>query len=324
MPPARLPAANERRQTGEILSYMKSGFVSIIGKPNAGKSSLVNALVGEKVSIVSPKAQTTRDRINGILTRDDCQIVFSDTPGVHRPTSGLGRYMDKCVRSSAADADAIVVVIDVSRRVSDGDIALVEKYLRGDAPVFVALNKVDLCSYEKVYPVLERIKPLTVETEGRKAIRDVIPLSARKKKNVDVLLADIIAVLPEGPMYYPADEPTDRSERYMIAEIVREKALLLLGDELPHGIGVEVTDMFTQDNGVVRMSIDVIAEKESHKPMIIGSGGEKLKAIAERARKDVERLVGGKVYMELYVKVRENWRNSAAVMRDMGYDPKKV
>ena len=302
---------------------MKSGFISILGKPNVGKSSLMNALIGEKVSIVSPKAQTTRDRVNGILTTDDYQMIFVDTPGVHKPKNRLGEYMEKCVKSSTDGVDAIVIVLDVLKRVTEADEAFIEKYLTGSAPVFIVLNKVDESSYDRVYPILNKLAYLLQPAEGRNAAEDIIPTSAKKNKNINVLKKGLESVLPEGPMYYPADEITDKSERYMIAEIIREKALLLLNDEIPHGIGVEVRTMFYDEHGTAHMSVDIVAEKESHKSIIIGSGGEKLKMIAERARKDVENLIGHKVYMELFVKVRENWRNDALVMSDVGYDTKK-
>lgn len=302
---------------------MKSGFISILGKPNVGKSSLMNALIGEKVSIVSPKAQTTRDRVNGILTTDDYQMIFVDTPGVHKPKNRLGEYMEKCVKASTDGVDAIVIVLDVLKRVTEADEAFIEKYLTGSAPVFIVLNKVDESSYDRVYPILNKLAYLLQPADGRNAAKDIIPTSAKKNKNIDVLKKDLESVLPEGPMYYPADEITDKSERYMIAEIIREKALLLLNDEIPHGIGVEVRTMFYDEHGTAHMSVDIVAEKESHKSIIIGSGGEKLKMIAERARKDVENLIGHKVYMELFVKVRENWRNDALVMSDVGYDTKK-
>lgn len=302
---------------------MKSGFISILGKPNVGKSSLMNALIGEKVSIVSPKAQTTRDRVNGILTTDDYQMIFVDTPGVHKPKNRLGEYMEKCVKSSTDGVDAIVIVLDVLKRVTEADEAFIEKYLTGSAPVFIVLNKVDESSYDRVYPILNKLAYLLQPADGRNAAKDIIPTSAKKNKNIDVLKKNLESVLPEGPMYYPADEITDKSERYMIAEIIREKALLLLNDEIPHGIGVEVRTMFYDEHGTAHMSVDIVAEKESHKSIIIGSGGEKLKMIAERARKDVENLIGHKVYMELFVKVRENWRNDALVMSDVGYDTKK-
>lgn len=303
---------------------MKSGFISILGRPNVGKSSLMNALIGEKVSIVSPKAQTTRDKINGILTTDEYQMIFIDTPGVHKPKNKLGRYMENCVRTSSDGVDAIVVVFDVTRRILPSDIEFVEKYLTGKTPVYLALNKVDAAGYEKVYPVLEKLSFLLKAEGNRAAVKEIIPVSAKKRRNVDVLKNFLVSELKEGPCYYPADEITDKSERYMISEIIREKALMLLNDEIPHGIGVEISNMYYDENGTAHIFVDIIAEKESHKAIIIGAGGEKLKMIAERARKDVEKLLSAKVYMELFVKVRENWRNNSLVMSDIGYDGKKL
>lgn len=304
---------------------MKSGFIAILGRPNVGKSSLMNALIGEKVSIVSPKAQTTRDRAHGILTTPDYQMVFVDTPGVHKPKTKLGAYMDKCVRSASEGVDGIVIVWDLSRKITDGDFEFVEKHLTSaDCPVFLVLNKVDTVSYAKVYPLLEKLNYLTAENGSRAAIKDIIPVSARKNKNIEVLKGALVSVLPEGPMYYPGDEITDKSERYMIAEIIREKALLLLDDEIPHGIGVTVQSMFYDEHGTAHIALDIVAEKESHKSIIIGRGGEMLKAIAERSRREVEKLLNAKVYMELFVKIREDWRNDALIMSDIGYNPKKI
>ncbi|MFR5062673.1 MAG: GTPase Era [Christensenellales bacterium] len=303
---------------------MKSGFISILGRPNVGKSSLMNALIGEKVSIVSPKAQTTRDRVNGILTTKDCQMIFIDTPGVHKPKNQLGKYMDKCVRGASSGADAVVIVLDVTRRVADSDIEFIEKHLKGETPVFLALNKVDAAGYDKVYPTLEKLSFLLQSAEGRSAVREIVPVSAKSGRNVGLLKDFLVGVLPEGPFYYPEDEITDKSERYMIAEIIREKSLILLNDEIPHGIGVDIRSMFYDEYGTAHIAIDIIAEKDSHKPIIIGSGGEKLKMIAEHARRDVEKLLDCKVYMELFVKVRSDWRNNSGVMSDIGYDPKKL
>lgn len=303
---------------------MKSGFISILGRPNVGKSSLMNALIGEKVSIVSPKAQTTRDRVNGILTTNDCQMIFIDTPGVHKPKNQLGKYMDKCVRGASSGADAVVIVLDVTRRVADSDIEFIEKHLKGETPVFLALNKVDAAGYDKVYPTLEKLSFLLQSAEGRSAVREIVPVSAKSGRNVGLLKDFLVGVLPEGPFYYPEDEITDKSERYMIAEIIREKSLILLNDEIPHGIGVDIRSMFYDEYGTAHIAIDIIAEKDSHKPIIIGSGGEKLKMIAEHARRDVEKLLDCKVYMELFVKVRSDWRNNSGVMSDIGYDPKKL
>lgn len=304
---------------------MKTGFITILGRPNVGKSSLINALVGEKVSIVSPKAQTTRDRIMGILTDEDCQMVFVDTPGVHKPTNKLGEYMEKCVKNATVDTDVIVIVLDGTRRVGDSDMDFIDKYLKmSKAPVYVVVNKTDEASYEKVYPILDKLSFMLQEHDGIRPVKDIIPTSAKKGKNVDVLKKALKSELSEGDMFFPADEYTDKSERYMICETVREKALMLLNDEIPHGIAVYIQRMFYEDNGVAHIICDIVVERDSHKAIVIGKGGEKLKAIGERARRDIEKLLDTKVFMEMFVKVRENWRNDHVVMNDVGYDPKNL
>ena len=302
---------------------MKSGFVTVLGRPNVGKSSLINAMVGQKVSIVSPKAQTTRDRILGILTTDQYQMVFVDTPGVHEAKNKLGEYMEKCVKTSASGVDAIVIVLDLGKRITDKDKQFVEKYLKGKTPVYLVLNKTDLCSYDKIYPVLQSLAYLTSPAEGRRAVKEIIPVSAKRGKNVDVIVKCLEKELPEGEILYPEDEVSDKSERYMICEIVREKALTLLNDEIPHGIGVYIQDMKYDERGTARIMIDVIVEKSTHKPIVIGEGGEKLKAIAERSRHDIEKMLNSPVFMEIFVKVRKDWRNDSVAMNDIGYNAKE-
>ena len=303
---------------------MKSGFVTILGRPNVGKSSLMNALIGEKVSIVSPKAQTTRDRVNGILTTSEYQMVFVDTPGVHKPRTKLGEYMDKCVKGATDGVDAVVIVLDATKKIVDGDFAFIEKYLKGSAPVYVAVNKVDAVGYDKVYPLLEKLSPLMTKNEDRNGIVEIVPISAKKGKNIEVLKNYLVAELKDGPCYYPEDEITDKSERYMICEIVREKALLFLNDEIPHGIGVSISNMCYDEYGTAKIFVDITCERDSHKSIIIGAGGEKLKMIAERSRKEIERMLDCKVYMELFVKVRTDWRNDGLVLSDIGYDARKL
>ncbi len=298
---------------------MKSGFIAILGKPNVGKSSLMNALVGEKVSIVTPKAQTTRDKILGIYTDDDCQMIFVDTPGVHKPMTKLGEYMNKCVTSASNDVDAVVTVFSAEKGITDNDLQFIERYLTKGHNVFVVINKTDLSSYEKIYPLLDKLKPLTVETETRVAIKDVIPTSCKTKKNIDVLKKSLYDVLPDGVHYYSPDDFTDKSERYMICEIIREKALLYLQDEIPHGIGVVIQSMNTSSS-VAEIEVDIVCEKETHKAIVIGKNGEMLKKIGERARVDVQKLLDKKVYLRLYVKVRDDWRNKKSYMSDIGYN----
>ena len=302
---------------------MLSGFIAILGKPNVGKSSLMNALVGEKVSIVTPKAQTTRDKILGIVTDENSQMVFVDTPGVHKSESQLGDYMNKCVASALDGVDAVVIVLDATKKLTDAEISFVEKRLvKGGSPVYVVINKTDLVSYEKIYPMLSRLAHLTREDGGRAAIREIIPTSCRTGYNIEVLRGYLKGELVEGDCYFDPDDITDKSERYMICEIIREKALLFLQDEIPHGIGVYI-QTFEYKDGLANIDVDIICEKDSHKAIIIGEGGSKLKQIGEKARADIEKLLGCKAYIKLFVKVRPDWRNKRSVMRDIGYDAKK-
>lgn len=301
---------------------MKSGFIAILGRPNVGKSSLMNRLIGEKISIVSPKAQTTRDKILGIITTADYQMIFVDTPGVHTPKTQLGEYMNGAVRSAASDVDAIVIVLDATKRISDSEIEFAEKYLRRKIPVYVVINKTDLVGYEKVYPMLAKLAHLTRAEDGRAAVKEIIPCSCKTGDNVELLKNYLQGELVEGDCYFSPDEITDKSERYLICEIVREKALLYLQDEIPHGIGVYIQSMVCEDR-IINIEVDIICERDSHKQIIIGKGGEKLKIIGEKARRDIENMLGAKVYLKLFVKVRENWRNKKSVLNDIGYDGKK-
>lgn len=302
---------------------MKSGFIAILGRPNVGKSSLVNALVGEKVSIVSPKAQTTRDSVLGIVTDDDCQMIFVDTPGIHRPRNKLGEYMDGEIKRSQDGIDAAVIVLDGTRALSESEREFIESRLREkNVPLFVVVNKIDLIGYEEVYPILKILGEYGEEREDAGRIASIIPLSARSGENVEKLRDALKEVLPQGEKYFPDDEYTDKSERYMICEIIREKALLFLRDEIPHGIGVAIQTM-TDKGKVVEIEADVICEKKSHKSIIIGKGGETLKTLGTSARMDMEKLLEKKVYLKLFVKVRDGWRNNIGVIRDVGYIKKK-
>ena len=293
----------------------RSGFVSIIGKPNVGKSSLLNALVGEKVSIVSPKSQTTRDKILGLRTTDDYQLVFIDTPGIHNYKQKLGQYMKKEVSAATVDVDAIVVVIDGSKKIDSQDIDLIERYLKTTAEVFVVINKTDLGKFEKVYPLIEKLSHFT---KGERQVNQIIPISCKTGLNVDVLLQHLIKILPTGAMYYPKDDITDKPIKYLVGEIIREKALLFLQDEIPHGIGVYI-GKFEEQKTIVNIEADIICEKDGHKQIIIGRDGDKLKQIGTSARQEIEKLVDSKVFLQLYVKVKENWRNKQNVMNDIGY-----
>jgi len=296
---------------------MKSGFISILGKPNVGKSSLINKLVGEKVSIVTPKPQTTRDRILGILSGEGYQMIFIDTPGVHTPKSLLGRHMGQAIKSAASDADAVVIVLDATKRLRDDDLEFIEKTLSRPFPVYIAVNKIDLAGYQQTYPILSALSVFMNADEKRAAVKEVIPVSAKTGENLEKLKQYLLQDLPEGEAFFPADDFTDKTERFQICEIIREKALLYLRDEIPHGVGVAIQAM---KDAVIEA--DIYVEKDSHKQIVIGEGGGQLKTIGEKARFDIEKMLGRKVFLKLFVKVRKDWRNKQSYMDDIGYSKK--
>ena len=291
----------------------RSGFVAVIGKPNVGKSSLVNKLVGEKVSITSPKAQTTRNRIFGIKNGKDYQIVFVDTPGVQHTKTKLGEYMSDVTNKASTDVDAIVVVLD-ALRVGHEDYKIIEKFANVKCPVFLVLNKIELTNYEKMYPILAKLNEY-------KFVSKFITTSAHRNLNIDELEQEIIKILPEGEPYYPTDEYTDKSVRFMSGEIIREKALLYLQEEIPHGLAIDITS-FEESSKTIKIAANIITENERHKQIIIGKNGEMLKQIGIAARHDIEELVGGKVNLELFVKVRKDWKNDAMMLSDLGFNKK--
>ena len=284
-------------------------MAAVIGRPNAGKSSLVNALVGEKVSIVSPKPQTTRNGISGILNTESggekAQIIFADTPGIFNPRSLLDAGMAGHIRNAAAGADVIVYVIDGSKPYGDGEAADIRRYMKYGVPVIAAVNKSDITGYGVMYPrlaALSQIKDL-----------EIMPVSALKKANLDKLSDMIISKLPEGEPVFDEDDYTDKSMKFMAAEAVREKALLYLNEEIPHGIGVEIREYADREKSdLTDIVADIVCEKDSHKQIIIGKGGNMLKKIGAAARADIERFSGRRVNLQLFVKVRENWRDDAA------------
>lgn len=296
---------------------MKSGFISIAGLANAGKSTLINAMVGEKVAIVSWRPQTTRNKILGILNEDDCQIVFVDTPGMHKARNELGKFMMKSVETSLKDSDGVVYVIDASKGVLPEDDKFLEEYST-KMNVIVALNKEDKVTRETLFGCLEKLSKYPT-------LRAVIPISAKRKDNLDVVVGEVKKIVPDGTELFPEDMYTDKSVRFMVQEIVREKALYLLDKEIPYGIGVEVMNFEKRENQpIFDISADIICEKSSHKAIIIGKGGKMLKEIASKARIDIEELVDSKVFLTLYVKVKPDWRESNFVMRELGYDIKDL
>lgn len=296
----------------------KSVVVAVVGRPNAGKSSIVNTIVGEKVSIVSPKPQTTRDRITGICTEGARQIVFLDTPGMFKPRTKLDEHMDKSIKSSlCGDADVVLIVLDCTKGITEADEKLIVERLKSRAPLYIAVNKTDLKGYDAIYPILNKLNPYMSRKDGR-SIKDVIPTSCKNGRNIDVLKAALFSECKEGGFLFPEDEYTDRPIKFLIAEAVREKALLFLQDEIPHGVGVSVRQV-DENAEPVHIACDVIVDKQSHKQIVIGEGGEMIKRIGLSARRDIEKMLDCKVYLELFVKVRPGWRDRSDILKDIGY-----
>ncbi len=279
---------------------MKTGFVTIIGKANAGKSTLINALVGEKVAIVSPKPQTTRNKILGILNIPDYQIVFVDTPGIHKSKNKLDDYMAKNISDAKKSVDLIIIVIDGSKRIRQDDVDFVKKYDNMNTNAILVISKIDDSSFDKLYPQLLPFNEL-------KFIKEIIPLSVFKNKNLDVLLDKIKSYIPEGERMFDEDLYTDKSVKFLISELIREKILWLLHDEIPHGTAIDIIS-YKEKSRLVNISADIICEKQSHKQIIIGKNGSMIKNIGTKAREEIENLLGKKVMLELFVKVREDWR----------------
>ena len=291
---------------------MKSGTVAVIGKANAGKSTLVNVLVGEKVAIVSPKPQTTRDRIMGVLTREAYQIAFVDTPGMYRHRNALSDVMMKTTKDTARDVDAILFVHDGHAGLREDDIALMKSYASLGVPMIVAYTKIDIMPKENIPADVKALYEAGVTA-------DVYPVSARKGQNLKKLEEGIAAMLPEGDRLFGDEVVSDRSEKFMVAELLREKILLKYDEEIPHGVAVVVNTFRQREDGVWEVNLDIVCEKPNHKAILIGKQGKALKEVASFARKDMEKFLGGKVFLTVYVKVREDWRDSARYLKEFGY-----
>ena len=287
-----------------------SGFVAVVGRPNVGKSTLVNRLVGEKVSIVSPKPQTTRNRILGIVGTEHSQVVFVDTPGIHKPKTKLGEYMEKSVQDAVQGIDILCVLIDASKpRPEDHELA--ESYKGFKVPKYLLLNKTDLVRPQDLLPIISSFADAAFDM--------VLPISAKAGEGVDILMQEIYKHLPQGPKYYPDDLWTDQNERQMIAEIIREKALMNLREEVPHGIGVEVLSVKEIRKDLTEIQADIYCERASHKTIIIGRKGEMLQKIGSQARADIEKLLDCHANLQLWVKVRTGWMDSSSDLKSLGY-----
>lgn len=290
----------------------KSAMITICGRPNVGKSTLTNALVGEKIAIVSDKPQTTRNRISAVVNRGDTQLVLMDTPGFHKPRTRLGDYMVNVVRESIADVDCVLLMVEPVAAIGPQEQALIDRMAQSGAPALLAINKIDTVDKQRLLEVIA----LYSQAYGFAAI---LPISAKTGDGVDELFSELEKFAVEGPHLFPEDMITDQPERQICAELVREKLLKCLDKEIPHGTAVEVTRFTERDNGIIDLEVTIYCEKDSHKGIIIGKKGAMLKRIGELAREDIEAFMGTKVYLQTWVKVKENWRDSMASLRNFGF-----
>ena len=291
----------------------KSGFVSVIGRPNVGKSTLINSLIGQKIAIMSDKPQTTRNKILCVLTQDDAQIVFIDTPGIHKPKHKLGEYMVKAAENTLKEVDVILFVVDATENIGAGELYIMERLQSTQAPVILVVNKVDQINKQQVLPVISRYS-------DKLNFVGAIPISAKEKTNLDQLVEEIKKYLEEGPQYYPSDMITDQPERLVIGELIREKALHLTKEEIPHAIAVDIEEISKRNNDDLYIRATIYVERESQKGIVIGAKGSLLKEIGQLARADIENLLGSKVYIDLWVKVKKDWRNRDGILRGFGYE----
>lgn len=290
----------------------KSGFVAIVGRPNVGKSTLMNQVIGQKIAIMSDKPQTTRNKIHGVYTSEDKQVVFLDTPGIHKRQSKLGDYMNQTALNTLGEVEAALFLIDASEGMGGGDRYIAEQLKNVRTPVILVMNKIDKIEPEALLPLIEEYRKLHDFAE-------IVPVSAKLGSNVNTLLEQIGKYLPEGPQYYPEDQVTDHPEQFVCAELIREKILQMTREEVPHSIAVTIEDMKVQDNGVVYISAVIFVERDSQKGIIIGKQGALLKEVGKRARTDIQNLLGSKIFMDLWVKVKKDWRNQDRVLRDLGF-----
>lgn len=291
----------------------KSGFVTIIGRPNVGKSTLINNLVGEKLLIMSDKPQTTRNKIQTVYNDEESQIVFLDTPGIHKPKNKLGEHMVMSSKETLTEVDVIVFLVDDSTTIGPGDKYILDILKEVKTPVILGINKIDLINPEDFKQLYELYSDYTF-------IKEIIGVSALNRKNLDKLISVIKDNLEEGPQYFPSYMITDQPERFIVAEIVREKLLHYLHEEVPHGIAVDVSRMEKRDNQeIIDIDVTIFCERDSHKAIVIGKNGRKIKGVGKSARQEIERLLGSKVYLETWVKVKKDWRDNENILRTLGY-----
>lgn len=290
----------------------KSGFVALIGRPNVGKSTLLNYIVGQKVAIMSNVAQTTRNKIQGIYTSPEAQIIFIDTPGVHKPATKLGDFMERSTMSALDEVDAVLFVVSATDKRGPGDDFIINRLKQIKQPIYLVVNKIDQVSPND-------LPDIVAQYQDSLPFKAVVPISALQGNNVNNLLNEIIAGLPHGPQYYPADQISDHPERFVIAEMIREKIFMLTRDEVPHSVAVDVTSVKREDEEHVHISANIIVERPGQKGIIIGKKGQMLKKIGTMARRDIERLLGDRVFLQLWVKVVPGWRDKSAMLKDYGY-----
>lgn len=296
----------------EEKNTFKSGFVAVVGRPNVGKSTLINCIIKQKVSIVSDKAQTTRNRILCIHTDEDCQIVFLDTPGIHKPKHKLGQFMDESAYQSLKDIDAVLFLISGNEKKGPGDMFVLDKVKDAGVPVFLIINKVDLMSKEDIFQKITEYNALY-------PFEQIIPISALNGDNVDAVLDELKKILQEGPKYFPDDMITDQPERLLVAEIVREKLFRCTRDEVPHAIAAYVEEMKPRGRNKVYIRLTIYVERDSQKRIVIGKNGSVLKEVGEQARREIENLLGSSVFLDIWVKVKHDWRNKASALSELGY-----
>jgi len=296
------------------MSY-KSGFVSVIGKPNVGKSTLLNALTGEKIAIMSNKPQTTRNTIRGVITNDKCQLVLIDTPGIHKPKTKLGEYMVNVASETIKEVDLILFLVEATAQAESLDISIIDQLKLVKTPVFLILNKVDLVDKEKLFSIITRYSEMM-------DFKAIIPVSALKNDGTDIILKEALKYVPDGEKFFPDDTLTDQPEKVIAAEMIREKVLINLDDEVPHGVGVEVMSFKERADGLISIQATIFCEKSSHKGIIIGKQGKMLKKIGSAARYEIEKLLDTKVFLELWVKIKPDWRNNDNMLKNLGYQNK--
>lgn len=291
----------------------KSGFISIIGRPNVGKSTFLNRVIGQKIAIMSDKPQTTRNKVQGVLTLDDSQLIFIDTPGIHKPKHRLGDFMMKVAQNTLKEVDLVLFMVNAQEGYGRGEEFIIEKLQNVKTPVFLVINKIDLIHPDELLKL--------IESYNRKFnFAEIVPISALEGNNIEKLLEQIKEKMPEGPQFYPADQVTDHPERFIVSELIREKALHLTREEIPHSLAVVIEKMERQpEKEMVHVMATIIVERDSQKGIIIGKQGGMLKEIGKRARHDIENLLGTKVFLELWVKVQKDWRNKATQLRDFGF-----